>query len=105
MAFSLEPMTSFFKSRVDGTASLETVFWTDMLLVGTLLNLAATGAALGLFAGDYPPVLALAVNFAPIPWNGFIVLANWRSAEREGGPPAVTARVVSVIWFFLMIAL
>ena len=98
-------MRSFFQSRIDGTASLETVFWYDMLLVGTLLNLAATAAAFGLFAADYPPALALAVNFVPIPLNAFIVLANWRSAEREGGPPAVTARVVSVIWFFLMIAL
>ena len=98
-------MTSFLTTRLSGEASLETVFWRDMLLVGTLINVAATGAALGLFAAGYPPALGLIVNFSPIPWNLFLMIANWRSAEREGGPPAMTAKIVSTVWFLVMIAL
>jgi len=62
-------MTSFLQTRMRGEAPLETVFWRDMLAVGTVVNLAATVAALALFAAEYPAWLGLAVNFLPLPWN------------------------------------
>lgn len=98
-------MPSFLQSRIGGEAPLEVVFWRDMLGVGTVLNLAATAAAFGMFATDAPAWLGLTVNFLPLPWNLFLVLAVWRSAEREGGPAATTAKVVGVLWFLAMIAL
>ena len=97
--------TSFLTTRLSGEAPLETVFWRDMLLVGSLVNIAATALALALLAADYPPLPALAINFAPIPYNLFLVLACWRSAAREGGPPATTATIVSTLWFAVMMVL
>ena len=97
-------MHHFLTTRLSGEAPLETVFWRDMLLVGTIINFAATGVALGLFAAGYSPILVLIVNFSPVPWNLFLLLANWRCAAREGGPPAVTAKIVSLLWFLVMIA-
>jgi hypothetical protein len=98
-------MTSFLQTRMRGEAPLETVFWRDMLAVGTVVNLAATVAAFALFAAEYPAWLGLAVNFLPLPWNLFLFVAVWRSAEREGGPSATTAKVVGVLWFAVMIGL
>ncbi len=76
-----------------------------MMVAGTGLNVAASAAALALFAAGLPAALALAVLFLPLPWNLFLFVAVWRSAEREGGPPARTAKVVSVIWLIAMMAL
>mgnify|MGYP006908317921 CR=1 FL=1 len=98
-------LSAFFSSRLQGEAPLETVFWRDMLLAGSALNIAATAAALGLFAGGYPAWLALAVNFLPVPYNAFLLVAVWTAAEREGGPPATTANVVGALWFLVMVAL
>lgn len=98
-------MTSFLQTRMSGEAPLVVVFWRDMLSVGTLINLAATLAAFALFAAEYPAWAGLTVNFLPLPWNIFLFVAVWRSAEREGGPPALTAKVVGILWFLAMIAL
>lgn len=97
-------MPPFFSTRLSGEAPLETVFWRDMLAVGTLVNLACTGAGLGLFAGGFPPVFGLAVNFLPVPYNLFLLVAVWKAAEREGGRPATTANVVGALWFLVMLA-
>ncbi len=75
------------------------------MVAGTGLNVAASAAALALFAAGLPAALALAVLFLPLPWNLFLFVAVWRSAEREGGPPALTAKVVGVIWLIVMMAL
>lgn len=98
-------MTSFLVARWRGEAPLETVFWRDMMLAGTLLNVAATAAALGLFAADVPAALALPVFLVPLPWSFFLFVAVWRSAERTGGPGALTAKIVSALWLIAMIAL
>ena len=81
------------------------VFWRDMMLTGTVINVLATVAAFALFAADAPAALALTVNFLPVPWNVFLLVAVWRSAERDGSPAATTANVVGALWFLAMIAL
>lgn len=98
-------MKSFLLSRLRGEAPLGTVFWRDMALVGSGVNMGATAAALALFAAQFPAWLALAVNFLPIPYNAFLLIAVWKAAEREGGPPATTANIVGAVWFLVMLAL
>jgi hypothetical protein len=95
----------FVQSLTRGTAPLETVFWRDMLAVGSGLNIAATAVALSLHAADYPVWLGLAVNFLPLPWNMVLLVAVWKAAEREGGPSARTANIVAALWFVVMIVL
>lgn len=98
-------MHPFLQSRLDGGVPLETVFWRDMLAIGSVVNVAFTAAALAMLSGGYPAALALVVNLLPVPWNAFLLVSVWKAAEREGGPPATTANVVAAIWFLVMIAL
>lgn len=98
-------MKSFLQSRWRGEAPLEAVFWRDMLAVGTALNIASAAAAFALLSADYPGVLAVLLHMLPVPWNLFLILAVWRSADREGGPPAVTAKTIGVMWLMTMFVL
>jgi hypothetical protein len=98
-------MTSFLETRWNGEAPLEMVFWRDMLLVGTAINVASAAAGFALLSADYPRVLALLLHMLPVPWNLFLIVAVWRSADREGGPPAVTAKVIGVMWLMTMFVL
>jgi len=90
----------FFVRRWRGEVVLGRLFWRDMLLGATLLNVAATLAALGALAVKAPSWLALALHFAPVPYNAFIVAAVWRT--RAGAPLTLAA---SVAWFVVMLAL
>jgi hypothetical protein len=85
-------------SRWHGDAPLGTVFWRDMLFVGTLINVATTLAAIGLLAIDAPTVPAVLVYFAPIPWNLLLFFSVWRSASKAPGLVATSAQVAAAIW-------
>ncbi|AOF86029.1 putative membrane protein [Hydrogenophaga sp. RAC07] len=71
---------------------MRVLFWRDMVLVGTLVNLLFTGVALAMAASDLPIGLAAAVHFAPLPFNLFLVFAVWRQ------PASVVHRWVAVGW-------
>jgi hypothetical protein len=84
---------------------LETVFWRDMLGIGTAINLMAAASAMLLFMAGKPTAICLLVFFSAVPWNLFLFLSVWHSAENTKGPGAVVAKVGSVLWFVLMFAL
>mgnify|MGYP001446370415 CR=1 FL=1 len=90
----------YFVRRWRGEVAPGRLFWHDMLLGGTLLNVASTLAAFGALAVKAPSWLALALHFAPVPYNAFIVAAVWRS--RADAPLTLAA---SVAWFVVMLAL
>jgi len=96
---------SFVLSRWRGQVPLETVFWRDMLGVGTALNLMAAASAMLLFMAGKPTAICLLVFFSAVPWNLFLFLSVWRSAENTKGPGALVAKIGSVLWFVLMFAL
>lgn len=98
-------MPTYVSSRLNGEVPLETVFWRDMLMVGSIVNVAATAAAFALIAAGYPAWAGLTVNFAPVPYNAFLLVSVWKAAEREGGPAAKTANYVGALWFLIMLAL
>ncbi len=68
-----------------------------MLAVGTVLNLAASFGALALLALGAPGAVAVALHFAPMPYNLFLCLALWRLAQR---PAPVTAAALA--WLVVM---
>ncbi|MFW2354363.1 hypothetical protein [Hydrogenophaga sp.] len=68
----------FFTRRWCAEVPVRVLFWRDLVLVGTLINLLATGVALALAASDLDIALAAAVHFAPLPYNLFLVAAVWR---------------------------
>lgn len=98
-------MSAFLQSRLRGDAPLETVFWRDMLAWGTALNVVCAAAGLLMLAQEGAGWGAFAVLFAPLPVNIFVFLSVWRSALREGGPAATTAKIVAVVWAVVMIVL
>lgn len=77
-------MKNFLTRRWRGEVPLETVFWRDMIVIGTVINVLTTAASMALFAFDFPAGLALLVFFAPLPLNLFLFLAVWKASPSAG---------------------
>lgn len=93
-----EKIHGFFASRWRSEADLSVLLWRDVLFFGTLINLVAGFAAFVMISRDLAPLWALAVHLAPVPYNGFLLLAVWRSRQST---PAVS--LVAGIWFVAML--
>lgn len=75
-----EPQTaSFIGKRWRGEASLSTLYWRDMLMVGSVVNLLTGFVALMIAAQGGDLRVAAIVHFATLPYNVFLVLALWRT--------------------------
>ena len=85
---------SFWTRRWRGEAPWRIVFWRDMLAVGSAINLFSGFIALWLVSQEQPIAWALAVHFAPVPYNAFLVRSLWRAP----GKPAWTTAGAAV-WF------
>ncbi len=72
----------FFARRWRGEVPLATLFWRDMVVVGSAVNLVATFLALMLAAQGIALGIAVAVHFVPLPYNVFLVVALGRSPQR-----------------------
>jgi len=71
----------FIGSRWRGETSLAILYWRDMLAVGSTINLFTGFAALMLAAQGVNLVFAAVVHFAMLPYNVFLVVALWRTAQ------------------------
>ena len=76
---SMPRTAGFIGSRWRGEASAAALYWRDMLIVGSLLNLFTGFAALMLAAQGIELVIAAVVHFALLPYNVFLVVALWRT--------------------------
>lgn len=83
-----------------GEAPLGVVFWWHTMVVGTLINVATTLLFVALLSLGAPNALNLAAFLLPIPYNIFLLVAVWNSAERYAGPPlrAHLARLAVSLW-------
>ena len=88
----------FFRSRWLGEVPLDQLFGHDMLLVGTALNIASSSVALMLLGLKLPLWAVLAVHFLPVPYNIFLTIAVWRTAEKSGGAKASLMVLGSALW-------
>ncbi|MBL8577137.1 MAG: hypothetical protein JNK47_07920 [Mesorhizobium sp.] len=96
---------AFFTRRWQRQAPLGLVFWRDMVVIGSALNIVA--AFLGLMALGFKAELpvALAVFHAPLPYNLFIFGAVWRTAELVDAAKASTARFGAILWLIAVTVL
>ena len=88
----------FLASRWQRQVPLALLFWRDMVVVGSAINLAAAFAglmALGFKAGL---ATALLVFHLPLPYNIFIAGAVWRTADLAESKAASSARAGAVLW-------
>lgn len=92
-------MKKFITQRWHGRIGWRTLFWRDLLLTGTGLNLLMTGVALALLSQDVPLPWVLCAHLLPLPYNLLIVSAIGRARRR---PTVVLG--VSVLWLLLFIA-
>lgn len=88
---------NYLSRRWGGRVPWAVLFWRDMLVVGTVLNLSASLAAMALAArgADLLPVVAL--HFAPLPFNLLLFAAAWR---RPGRPAAQV--LLAATWLAVM---
>ena len=91
----------FFRSRWRGTVPLGRLIWRDMMLVASALNALASMLALWLLGLGVPPLVALPVHFALLPYNLFLALCVWRTAERTGGS-TVGYMLLATAWLVLV---
>ncbi|MER8371154.1 hypothetical protein [Mesorhizobium sp. M1406] len=98
-----EGVGSFFRSRWQGRVPLDRLFWHDLALVGTALNVASAVTAIIVLALKLPLVLVLAVHFALVPYNIFLTFAVWRTTERAGGTKASLMALGATLWLILTV--
>ena len=90
-------IADFFRSRWLGEVPLDRLFWRDMMLVGTGISIASSAAALILLGLKMPLGLVLAVHFSPVPYNIFLTVAVWRTAETSGAKASLMM-LGSALW-------
>lgn len=97
------PVAAYFADRWRGEVPLAILFWRDMMAFGTLINAVMTIGAVVLLAMKVPAPIAVAVHFATMPYNIFLLVAVWRTADRNAGMGALPgfARVASAVWIVL----
>jgi hypothetical protein len=97
------PGAGFFRSRWQGLTPLDRLFWRDMVVFGTAINVASSVVALIQLGLKLPLAAVLAVHFAPVPYNIFLTLAVWRIAEKAGGAKASLMMLGSALWLILVV--
>jgi hypothetical protein len=95
----------FLAARWHGDVPLDRIFWRDMLIVGTAINVAATLAAIAMLGAKLPLAASLAVHFAPTPYNLFLAFAVWRAAECRGGVIAFTYQMAAIAWLVAVLVI
>lgn len=88
----------FFARRWRRQVPLGLLFWRDMMLVGTAINLATSFASLMALAMKVGTVEALLIFLAPLPYNVFLTAAVWRTADLVEPARAGQARFAAAVW-------
>lgn len=91
------PAPGFFARRWRQEIAPARLFWHDLVLVGTAVNLGVSAVALMLLALGQPLEVAVAVHFLPLPYNLFLCLALWRACD---GRPAY--RFAGLAWLLFV---
>ena len=93
-------MIAWATRRWRGEVPLRTLLWRDLMLVGTLVNLLFTGVGLAVFAITDQIGWAVALHFAPLPWNLFMVVCVWRLPTSSAA-----TRPIAVAWLIAVLVI
>jgi hypothetical protein len=94
---------TFLQRRWRGRVPLATIFWRDMMLVGTLLNVAGFLWARMAITGSMADLVWLA-NVVLVPINLFLFFSVWRSTDQPGVESPHLSRIGACLWFLAMTA-
>ena len=89
---------AFFVRRWRRQVPLGLMFWRDMIVVGSALNLASAFAGLMALGFKADLLTAMLIFHAPLPYNFFIVGAIWRTADLVDAANASSARFGAAVW-------
>ena len=89
---------AFFIRRWRRQVPLGLLFWRDMVVVGSALNLAAAFAGLMALGFKADLAVAMLVFHAPLPYNVFLVASVWRTADAVEAGKAYSARLGAALW-------
>ena len=93
---------SFFTRRWRRQVPLGLMFWRDMIVFGSAMNLAAAFAGLMALGFKADLIVAMLIFHAPLPYNFFIVGAIWRTADLLDKTKASSARLGAATWLVVM---
>jgi hypothetical protein len=91
-------LLSYFRRLWRGDLPLARVFWTDMLVIGTLVNLGTLILAVLLFGMDAPLVYGVVLFLVHIPYSIVLFVGVCRSAARERSTWSMPAQAAAVVW-------
>lgn len=90
--------TGYWSQRLQGAVPWRTLFWRDVMAVGSTINLFTGFAALFLISQGQPIAWALVVHFSPAPYNAFLLYALWRIRTKPAWTmPAACAWFVGML--------
>lgn len=87
----------FFRTRWRGETYLSQLYWRDIWVVGSFINLFTGFIALMIAARGGNVWVAAMVHFASMPYNVFLVLALWRMPGRSK-----MMALTSLVWLGVM---
>jgi ABC-type multidrug transport system permease subunit len=93
----------FLRRHLSGSIPLGDAFFNDMLIVGSLVNIATSLCGFAMIAADLPVWLAIAAFLSPQPYNLVLLISVWRSATRAETKRAGLIRGSAIGWFALMV--
>jgi hypothetical protein len=89
---------AFFIRRWRRQVPLGLLFWRDMIVTGSVINLAAALGGLMALAMKAEFFVAMLIIHAPLPYNIFLVGSVWRTADRSEPNRAASARFGAAFW-------
>ncbi|MFL0670759.1 MAG: hypothetical protein ACJLS3_04845 [Erythrobacter sp.] len=96
-------MLDFFRRRLSGDVPLSEILFNDMLVAGSMINIAIGLCAFAMIAAEWPVWMAVITFLLPQPYNIILLVSVWRSASRSPSRAAGLAKTVAIIWFVIMI--
>ena len=93
----------FLARRWHRQVPLGPLFWRDMVVIGSAVNLAAAFAALMALGFKAGLPIVLLVFHLPLPYNIFIACAVWRTADLAASRTASSARAGAALWLAAML--
>lgn len=88
----------FFTSRWRGRVAPLVLFWRDMIVVGTLINIATGFASLVALGLKAPLLVVWLIFLSPLPYNIFLCLALWNATARQPSQAGARMRVMALVW-------
>jgi len=89
---------AFFARRWRREVPLGLLFWRDMIVVGSAVNLVMAFAGIVALGFKADIVVAMLIYFLPLPYNFFLASAVWRTADLVDAAKANSARFGAALW-------